>query len=53
MNNIRKLNIPVINMDSSYTKFLDEESQNEFIKLIGNIDVLIHVAVCAGLSMLN
>lgn len=54
MNNIRKLDIPVINMDVQYTKFLDEKSEEIYNKLVDEgIDVLIHVAVCAGLQMLN
>lgn len=54
MNSIRKLNIPVINIDVQYTKFLDEESENNYNNLVqSKIDVLIHVAVCAGLQMLN
>ena len=54
MNEIRNLNIPVINMNASYDIFQDEESEILFNKLTEEgIDVLMHVAVCAGLSQLN
>lgn len=53
MNEKRNLNIPVINMDAGYNEFKDEESEKIFNSLIGKIDVLMHVAVCAGLSQLN
>lgn len=53
MNDTRKLNIPIINMDTSYEKFLSEEDEATYNKVSKNIDVLMHVAVCAGLSQLN
>ena len=54
MNEKRNLGIPVINMDTSYEKFTDEESEKKFNELIsGEIHVLMHVAICAGLSQLN
>lgn len=52
MNETRKLNIPVINMDVTYTQFISEDDETKY-KALKNIDVLMHVAVCAGLSMLN
>lgn len=54
MNETRHLGIPVINMDSTYSICQDPESQEIFESLCdGSVDCLMHVAVCAGLSMLN
>lgn len=53
-NSVKNKNIPVIRMDTSYDEFLDKESENLFNKLKSEgVDCLMHVAVCAGLSMLN
>jgi site-specific DNA-cytosine methylase len=53
MNETRKLNIPIINMDSTYSQFNTEADEVLFEKIKGGVDVLMHVAVCAGLSQLN
>lgn len=52
-NEVHQKNIPIINMNLTYTEFLNEESEILFNSLIGNVNCLMHVAVCAGLSMLN
>lgn len=54
MNETRKLGIPVINMDVTYTQFNTEQDEKIFNDIVkGGVDCLMHVAVCAGLSMLN
>lgn len=53
MNEVRKLNIPVINTDVDYETFKstkDEELYNEHCQ---DVDVLMHVAICSGLSAMN
>lgn len=54
MNETRGLNIPVIRTEVDYETFKTEEDERLFNKVVGEgVDVLMHVAVCAGLSMLN
>lgn len=55
MNNKRKLNIPIIYMNSSYDEFLSETDENLYNDIIlkYDIDVVQHLAICSGLSMLN
>jgi len=54
MNETRKLGIPVINMCGNYQDFITKEDEKIFNQVVSNgVDVLMHVAVCAGLSMLN
>jgi len=54
MNDTRKLNIPIIKMDASYEVFETEKDEILYNKIISDgVDVLMHVAVCAGLSQLN
>lgn len=53
MNDTRKLNIPVINMEADYETFISEEDENIYNKVRDNVDVLMHVAACAGLSAMN
>lgn len=53
MNNTRSLGIPVINMKDDYETFISEDDEKLFNKLCTNLDVLMHVAVCAGLSQMN
>ena len=54
MNETKKLNIPIINMDVTYTHFNTEEDEKIYNKIVNiGIDCLMHVAVCAGLSQLN
>jgi len=54
MNETRKLNIPIINMDTSYETFNSPEDEKIFNAIMKQgVDVLMHVAVCAGLSQLN
>jgi len=53
MNEDRKLNIPVIYMDSEYKNFQSENDEALYNKIIKNIDVFAHVAVCSGLSQMN
>lgn len=54
MNETRNLGIPVINMDVTYTQFNTAEDEKIYNKIVkSGVDVLMHVAVCAGLSMLN
>lgn len=54
MNITRGLDIPVINMDGTYAEFTSSEDERIFneIKQSG-VDVMMHVAICSGLSMLN
>lgn len=52
MNETHDKKIPVINMDVTYTHFASDEDEKKYQSL-KNIDVLMHVAVCAGLSQLN
>lgn len=53
-NETRGLNVPVIHMCGNYQECLSEEDQQKYdeVKAKG-VDILMHVAVCAGLSMLN
>ncbi len=53
MNEKRKLNIPIINMKINYETFISKEDENIYNKLCTDIDVLMHVAGCAGLSAMN
>lgn len=54
MNEVRKLNIPVINMETDYITFKSKADETLFNKIVDDgVDVLMHVAVCAGLSQLN
>ena len=54
MNETRNLNIPIINMDSSYEKFITTNDEKIYNTITSRgVDVLMHVAVCAGLSQLN
>jgi len=53
MNETRKLNIPIINMNVTYSEFKDDESERLYNQITGKIDVLTHAAVCSGLSQLN
>lgn len=54
INETRNLNIPIIKMDSTYTEFIDTASEVLFNEIIvDGLDVLMHVAVCSGLSQLN
>lgn len=47
-----KHNIPIINMEPDYKTFKSLEDEEKFNKLC-DIDVLMHVAVCSGLSQMN
>lgn len=54
MNNVRKLNIPVINMNSSYSEFNSPEDESKFLEIIkDDIDAFVYVPLCSGLCMLN
>lgn len=48
-NNTKKLNIPVIKMDGTYTEYDNIEDK----KLFNDIDIVVGVPICSGLSMLN
>ena len=46
--------IPVINMDPDYSFFITDEDKELYYKIIGEgVDVLMHVAICSGLSQMN
>lgn len=55
MNETKGMCIPVIYMNTDYETFVTEEDEFLYNEIISNnkIDVLMHVAVCAGLSQLN
>jgi site-specific DNA-cytosine methylase len=54
MNKTRGLGIPVINMDSTYETFDTPDDELLYNTVIEQrIDVLMHVAACAGLSTFN
>ncbi len=53
MNDTRKLDIPIINMKADYETFISEEDENTYNELCVDVDVLMHVAACAGLSAMN
>lgn len=52
-NETKQLNIPVINMESDYETFKSEEDEKLYNLHCQNVDVLMHVAACAGLSQMN
>ena len=55
LNNVKGLNIPVINTDGEFKKFITEEDEILFNKIINEnqIDIVPYVCICSGLSMLN
>lgn len=53
MNETRDLNIPIINMESDYETFKSKDDEILYNKVVKNIDVLAHVAICSGLSQMN
>ena len=55
MNETRGIGVPVIHMNTDYETFSTEEDASLYNKIVSNneIDVLMHVAICAGLSQLN
>jgi site-specific DNA-cytosine methylase len=55
MNNIRKLNIPIIQMEDDYKTFTTKEDEEKFLKYTSQneIDVTVMTPLCSGLSMLN
>jgi len=53
LNETHNLNVPIINMETDYETFKSEEDEILYNKICKDIDVMMHVAVCAGLSMLN
>lgn len=53
LNETHNLNVPIINMETDYETFKSEEDEILYNKICKDIDVMMHVAVCAGLSQLN
>ena len=53
MNDKRSLDIPVIMMNDDYETFQTPEDEKLYNEIVKDIDVLMHVAVCAGLSQMN
>ena len=52
-NETKNLNIPIINMESDYKTFKSKEDEELYNLHCQNVDVLMHVAACAGLSQMN
>lgn len=52
-NETKNLNIPIINMESDYKTFKSPEDEKLYNLHCQNVDVLMHVAACAGLSQMN
>lgn len=52
-NNIKNKNIPIINMESDYETFKSKEDEALYNLHCKDVDVLMHVAACAGLSQMN
>lgn len=53
VNNIQNKKIPIIHMEADYLTFKSEDDEILYNKLTTNVDVLMHVAVCSGLSAMN
>lgn len=52
-NETKNLNIPIINMESDYKTFKSKEDEELYNLHCQNVDILMHVAACAGLSQMN